>query len=113
MFFMLASPMAAVRTDIKERIRRPMRQAISRVYDSDKAACAEMDVKQSHYSEEMAGERPLNLDSKTNLDIRVWSWFAFFLIKEFGMPEDEETLQRIRIRMARMDMDAPARERSA
>jgi hypothetical protein len=112
---MLCLPMATVRTDIKETHRRLLRKAIARVYDSDKAACAEMDVKQSHYSEEMAGERPLNLDSKTNLDVRVWSWYAVYLAAEFGLPEELEQAQRLETGSRRMlKMDAPtAHERTA
>jgi hypothetical protein len=105
-FFMLCTPMATVRTDIKARLRKCFRDAVERVEDSDKAACATMGVKQPHYSEEMAGERPFNLDNKTNLDPRVWGWFAVYLAADFGIPEELETAQRLEAinrRMAKMD----------
>jgi hypothetical protein len=114
---MLCTPMATVRTDIKARLRACFRLAVERVEDSDKAACSTMDVKQSHYSEEMAGDRPFNLDSKTNLDPRVWGWFAVYLASEFGIPEELEVARRLetgRKRMARMDAPDVARhERTA
>jgi hypothetical protein len=102
-----APPLATVRTDIKTRLRNCFRHAVARVEDSDKAACVTMDVKQSHYSEEMAGERPFNLDSKTNLDPRVWAWFAVFLATEFGIPEELDVAQRIDRRKTMLKMDAP------
>jgi hypothetical protein len=116
MFFMLCTPMATVNVDIKSRMRKALRAAINRVYDSDKAACGDMAVKQSHYSEEMAGERALNLDAKTNLDLRVWSWFAVFLAMEFGIPEEFDTAQRLRVArktMARCELRPVADRRSA
>jgi hypothetical protein len=117
LFFMLCTPMATVRTDIKARLRKCFRHALERVEDSDKAACSTMDVKQSHYSEEMAGDRPFNLDNKTNLDPRVWGWFAVYLATEFGIPEEFDTAQRLEKvtkRMAKMDAPKAAQhERTA
>jgi hypothetical protein len=112
---MLCLPLATVRTDIKALHRKCLRAAIARVYRYDGAACADMDVKQSHYSEEMAGERPLNLDNKSNLDVRVWSWYAVFLAVEFGIPEELDVAQRLDIgRKTMARMDAPtAHERIA
>jgi hypothetical protein len=113
---MLCAPLATVRTDIKMRLRVCFRAALQRVEDSDKAACYRMDVKQSHYSEEMAGDRSFNLDSKTNLDPRVWGWFAVFLATEFGIPEELETAQRLETgkkQMAKMDAPTVAHERTA
>ena len=113
--FVMFTPMATVRTDIKTRLRKCLRDAIERVEDSDKAACATMGVKQPHYSEEMAGERPLNLDNKTNLDPRVWGWFAVYLAADFGIPEELETAQRLEAINKRMlKMNAPSvHERTA
>jgi hypothetical protein len=114
--FMLCAPMATVRTDIKARLRVCFRAALQRVEDSDKAACYRMDVKQSHFSEEMAGDRPFNLDSKTNLDPRVWGWFAVYLAADFGIPEEFDTVQRLEkvtTKMAKMDAPKVAHERTA
>jgi hypothetical protein len=116
MFFMLCTPMATVRTDIKETHRRALRKAIERVYPSEGAACLDMDVRQSHFSEEMAGERSLNLDHKTNLDVRVWSWYAVFLAAEFGIPEELDAAARLEAgakRMACMDEASVQHRRSA
>jgi hypothetical protein len=112
---MLCLPMATVRTDIKERLRNCWRDALEHVENSDKAACDTMGVKQPHYSEEMAGERPFNLDNKTNINPRVWGWFAVYLASEFGIPEELETAQRLDAINRRMvKMDAPtAHERTA
>lgn len=104
-----APPMATVRTDIKATHRRLLRKAIERVYPSEKSACIDMDVKQSHFSEEMAGDRPLNFDSKSNLDVRVWSWYAVYLAAEYGIPEELEPAKRLEAvttRMARMGESA-------
>jgi hypothetical protein len=117
MFMLCAPPLATVRTDIKTRLRACFRHALERVEDSDKAACSTMDVKQSHYSEEMAGDRPFNLDSKTNLDPRVWGWFAVYLATEFGIPDEFDTarrLEKVSVRMAKMDAPEVAQhERTA
>jgi hypothetical protein len=114
MFVVLTIPMATVRTDIKELHRKILRRAIARVYDSEGAACSDMAVRQSHWSEEMAGERPLNLDNKTNLDVRVWSWYALYLAAEFGLPEELETASAIKKRMLRVELRPVAdRRRSA
>jgi hypothetical protein len=116
MFFALCIPAAIVRTDIKETHRRALRKAIERVYPSEGAACVDMAVKQSHFSEEMAGERSLNLDHKSNLDVRVWSWYAVFLAAEFGIPEELDVAQRLDVgtkTMARMDATSVQRRRTA
>jgi hypothetical protein len=116
MFFMLATPLATVRTDIKARLRQCFRHAVERVEDSDKSACLTMDIKQSQYSEEMAGERSFNLDSKTNLDPRVWGWFAVYLASEFGIPEEFDTARRLEsvtTKMAKMDAPDVAQKRTA
>jgi hypothetical protein len=113
---LLCLPLVTIRADIKATHRRLLRKAIERVYPSEGAACSDMGVKQSHFSEEMAECRPLNLDHKTNLDVRVWSWYAVFLAAEFGIPEELETAQRLNVgtkRMAKMDAPDMARERSA
>jgi hypothetical protein len=115
MFFLFIPTVAVVRSDIKETHRRLLRKAIERVYPSEGAACLDMDVRQSHFSEEMAGERAMNLDNKSNLDVRVWSWYAVFLAAEFGIPEELNVAQQLetgRKTMARMDAPA-AYERTA
>jgi hypothetical protein len=117
--FLLCAPLATVRLDIAQIHRRALAFAIGRVYDSDKSACIDMDCRQSHFSNEMAGERPLNMDTKTNLDVRVWSWYAVYLAREFGTPEELEPARRLDVakkRMARAELkDAPtvAHERTA
>jgi hypothetical protein len=109
---MLILPLAIICEDIKDRHRRCLRAAIERVYPSEGAACLDMGVKQSHFSEEMAGGRSLNFDSKSNLDVRVWSWYAVFLAADFGIPEELNVAQQLEAgakRMARMDSPEMAR----
>ena len=113
LFLILTIPMATVRVDIKELHRRLLRRAIARVYDSEGAACFDMDVRQSHWSEEMAGDRPLNFDNKSNLDVRVWSWYALYLAAEFGLPEEMDTADALKKRMVRCELRPATDRRSA
>jgi hypothetical protein len=104
--------LAAVCDAVKEIQRRCIRASIAQVYSSEGAACIDAGMKQSHFSEMMAGLRSLNLDSLSNLDKRVWSWYSVFLVQEFDIPEELNVAQRLDAgakRMARMDSPEMAR----